>query len=495
MKNILLSFVLSFFWIWFVFAINNYFPSWNNWDANVINTLPVNDEWVIDWRLDLEDSLSSDYGLWKRWKITWTIESELFGFFDILWELELTSTGRTIPIACTDSLEVYDISWTIKSSSPSAPDPDSWWELNIQPNSFFCSNQFIYISFYSDSLGYKDIWNVTQVNLVDNFDKQQIAISGITTIKWDENNILNRENDPIDDIYIDTNKKVLSKSIISKNIVKYTKWLIPETSDDLISMDFDNPWVDDKFYYYDYIWLTEIINFNWSPYVNKWKILTIWDSSNSKIWVSWKNTVLAMNANIHITDNIYNTNDNNSLLVLVAKRDKDTWNWWNIYIDPSVTNIDAVLIADWSVISMQSSEIQYIWDAWLINNLRKQLLIFGSIISSNNVWSNELVYWTDLYEDLSIVNNEIIDNIYDLWNLRTFNLNYWELWTNCVDENELAPIDWSWSFITNAWAWAKYCYIDDAKDSDLRESDKKNPVIVEYNSRIQLLNPVILSNN
>ena len=485
-RNFTLFITLFFLWIWFVFALNNFFPGWDNWDANSTDLL-ANDKWSVLWRLDLEDSLSADYDLWKRWIITWTIESELFWLFIIQTELELTSSIKAIPNECLDSLEVYDISWLISSSS--------WWDFTIQANSFFCSNQHIYISFDSDSLWLKDVWNMLQWNLVDNFDKQKIAISGITTIKWDENNILNRENNPIDDIYLDTNKKVLSKSLINKNIVKYTNWLTPETVSDLISFDFNNSWSDEKIFYYDYIWQTENIIFNWNTYINKWKNLTIWNSLAGKIWVSWKNTVIAMNANIHITDDIYNTNDNSSLLVLIAKRDSETWNGWNIYIDPSVTNIDAVLISDGSIISMQSWEIQYVWDVWIINNLRKQLLIFGSIISSNNIWSNTLVYWTDLYENPAMVNNELLDNIYDLWNLRTFNLNYGEALTNCDDQNELAPIDWFWDFITNAWAWWKNCYITDLKDPDLRESDKKNPIIIEYNSNIQLLNPVILSSN
>jgi hypothetical protein len=81
-------------------------------------------------------------------------------------------------------------------------------------------------------------------------------------------------------------------------------------------------------------------------------------------------------------------------------------------------------------------------------------------------------------------------NIYDLWNLRTFNLNYgWWEWviSGCNDENKLTPIQTG----KNSWAWRKECYNDDPIQNNLRWSDKRNPLIVEYNRYIQLINPYI----
>jgi hypothetical protein len=47
------------------------------------------------------------------------------------------------------------------------------------------------------------------------------------------------------------------------------------------------------------------------------------------------------------------------------------------------------------------------------NNLRKQLLIYGSILSSNTVGSDSIPYGADYYEKSDYVPAELT-NIYDL---------------------------------------------------------------------------------
>ena len=57
-------------------------------------------------------------------------------------------------------------------------------------------------------------------------------------------------------------------------------------------------------------------------------------------------------------------------------------NWWNIYIDPDVTNIDAILIADWSIISYDWSNVLNVNED-SFDWLRKQLFPFFVMITNS----------------------------------------------------------------------------------------------------------------
>jgi len=507
MKKIILTPLIFILWIWIVFAANNYFKFWYNWDANVIPNWTLdnpNDTFSLTWRLDLEDSRTSRYiNDNYRWKITWNIVSKLF------WEFELWlswSTNQKIELYlswaywnynslcnATNNVEIYSLSWAISSTH--------WWEMLIGTWSYFCSNQYTHIVFNSDRLWNKDIWINDPNDLVDDFWKQEIAISGIANLKWNVD-ILARWDDKINQLWVSVSSKALVKQNVNKRVFELFKTYVKKgktsTESNEDKLDVFSKTKSENYYLYDYSWdsLWTNIKLNWSDYINEWKYLTIWTDWENKIPINWKHTVIVNWWNIYINSNLYNTNDTNSLLVLVAKR-WDNKNWWNIYIDPDVTNIDAILIADWSLISMESNTIQTVDESGNIDNLRKQLYIYGSVLSSNTVWSSTIPYGADYYDEWTYYNNKMEDwwintNIYDLWNLRTFNLNYWDVWTNCTDSWSLAPIDWNWDYILNAWAWRKQCYNSDPKDSDLRWSTKLNPLIIEYNKRIPLINPYIL---
>ncbi len=491
MKKIIYLWLFLILWIWLVFASWKLLKTWNNWDANVSNSDSANDIFTLTGRLDLEDSRTNLYNSWYRWKITWEVISQLYWKFNIessWFKLNFLSSNPD-STECWESwvLEKYSITWKIKS--------DNWWKLTIQTWSYFCSNQYAYIKFKSDSIWEKEIWNwTTQNDLADNFWKQEIAISWIAKLKWTtQEEILNRWNWKFNNLWVSISTKTITKRNISKNIfslfntyknfIKNNDFSLNSFTSSNIT---NNYW--EKFYLYDYIWKTENIYFNWSTYKNKWKILTIWTDWNNKIEINWKNTVIVKWWNIYINSNLYNKN-NNSILVLVAKRDKNSKNWWNIYINSDVTNIDAVLIADGSLISMDWNKILDVKN--YTNSIRKQLLIYGSVLSSNVVWSDKIPYWADLYQTSYTPNK---DNIYDLWNLRTFNLNYW--WWDwviswCDNTDKLTPIN-TWEY---AWVWRKQCYIDEFWDSDLRKSTKKNPLIIEYNNMLQFNSPYILKSN
>ena len=491
-KNILIVFLLFTLWYSLVFAANNFFKSWYNWDANVDHIFnPANDVFVLSWRLDLEDSRTTDYiNNWYRWKVTWTINSDLFwtftinNFFDLNYREDFNSSyncwsGET-------PLEIYNIRGKISSNY--------WWDLDIvESDSYFCSNRYVYLKLNSDSLWDKEIWTI-QWTLVDDFWKQEIYISGISKIKW-EKDILSRGDQDINEIWVSIDKKTIAKKYINKNISTlfktYSSYI--ESTYNNLNEFINND--EENYYLYDLSGAIQNINFNWVwDYINKWRILQIWNNWNWKIAVDWKHTVIVESWNVYINSNIYNTNDKKSLLVIISKK-WESGKWWNIYINPEVTNIDAVLISDWSLISLYWDQIYSVSNNNHVNVLRKQLLIYWSVLSSNNVWTDKIPYWADYYENSSYPWDIMEWNIYDLWNLRTFNLNYWEFWKNCDNENKIAPINWNWDYILNAWAWRKECYNDDVWDPDLRKSEKNNPLIIKYNNNLQLLDPFILKSN
>jgi len=501
-KKIIVSILIFLFWIAIAFASSLFVWKWDNNDAGEIN----NDLWTITWSIDIEDSLSSDYiNNWLRWSIyDYTINSQLF--WDIDW------TGKKLKfykssISPTSTLCWNNTALEVYVFSDDEIESTSWWKMKIDTisdKSYFCSNNYSKIYFKSDHIATKYIWDSTW-STSDVFWKQQININWTIngeTWSW----ILARWDQTTLNLDISDSKKVLLKTLINKNIAKlYLTYRNKINTTDYnitndINSSWDTNWDIDKdnnnwLYLYDYTWKTEstAIQFDSSNYINQWKNLVIWDWDAEITTINWKNTIIVKSWNIFIRENLDNTDDKKDLLVLIATRDKATGNWWNIYIHPDVTNIDAVLVSDWSLISLDWEHIQYAKDLNQAQNLRRQLLIYGSVLSSNSIWTDTIPFWADYYEKK--VNNELEKSIYDLWNLRTFNLKYWR---NTAPDyhaiDKLVPIKSNSIFLENAWAWKCKWYNWENCDANLRKSIKVNPLIIEYNFNIQKISPYIITN-
>ncbi len=513
LKNIIIYIIFFSLWIAIIFAADNYFKSGKNWDANVPTTENANDTWTLTGRLDLEDSRSDAYiNDWYRGTLSWRLESPLFWAFytskPFILKLDKKYTDSATAKDEIDNKcynwwswdwnwpvpEIYMMSGWILSNWNRE---NIWWEFytDFVSNSYFCSNKIMYLHLFSNTLWEKEVWTwVTQTWTVDDFRKQEIYIQGIANINWNENEwILARWDQDINKVKVYVWNNAIIKRNINKNISMIYKTYLNspwnKASWDNIS-DFSNDYSKEYYYIYNYSSETEDINFDWTTYINKWKKLIIENSSTPNIVnVEGINTVIVQWWNIYIKSDIKNWDDTKDLLILIAKRDKTSWNWWNIYIDPDVTNIDAVLIADWSLISLALDNIQSAIDD--VDNLRKQLLIYWRVLSANNVWTDDIPYWADLYENSAYPSNTMTWNIYDLWNLRTFNLNYGGGSNTdplCNNPDKLTPINTP----TNSWAWKKECYIDNPTNDWLRWSDKLNPLIIENNTHINFLNPFIL---
>lgn len=466
-----------------IYAANNYFRNWINSDT--VNWLN-NDTWTLSWRLDLEDSLSALYATWRRWLITGTVESTLFWLFDIdntPW-LVLSESSKIIPATCWTSFEVYDINWTVTSPF--------WWLLTVQTWSYFCSDQYIEMEFYSDSLWSKDIWWTWSLWWPTNvFIKQKVWISGISSIKWDLDNIL-AQTDNINELDYWVSSKAVVKQNINRRVFDILKTYKNQLITNIYSINninfFNNTTTLDEYHLYDYAWQNESLTFGWWSYKNDWKTLNIWNDWNGKIAITWKNTLIVNSWNVYINTNLYNY-DTESVLVIVARK-WINWEGWNVYINNDVTNIDAIIMAEGSILSRKGTKILQIPDDK--DDLRKQLLIYWSVFSANSIWTDIVPYWADYYGDYP--SNIMSWNIYDLANLRVFNLNYWTVWSACPNDLDLVPIDWiTWTWVLEyAWAWRKQCYNSDSIDAWLRGSDRRNPIIIDYNPKVTSIDMYIL---
>ncbi len=488
-KYLLLFSFIFVFWI----IINVYAFNWSklNSDANWFD----NDEWSLTWTIVNENPTSIEYASWLRWKVTVDIiKSTLFWDFNVKsWEIKLYDSTNT---DCWTG-KTYKIEWDLVINSL------FWWDTNLdQNNSYFCPwNSSLFLTFFSNQLWDKIVWEITSLTWLV-FDNSEIYISWITSIKWDVTNLNENivEDQNINNINISNVNGEISKLnlIINKNIYQITKNLIPETSDNILST-IDNKQVNDKYYYYDYTWVEWDDNSLW----NKWKNLIIrkhnFDINNPwsyKIWVKWKNIVIVKWWNIYIDADIYNENDNSDILLIIAKRDENNkQNWWNIYINSSVTNIDAILIADWSLLSYDwTKALNTIDDE--INALWRQLLIYGSVNTKNVIWENISVYWTDTYFDTW---EEVESNYYNLVNMRNLYLTYAsssfteECWW---DDTKIIARQSNNNVLKYALAWKKECYLDDSNTIEwLKITDKTNSIVILYNSKVMKLKPAILQNN
>lgn len=485
-KYLLLCVFIFIFWL----IIDIYAFNWSklNSDANWFD----NDAWSLTWSIVNENPTTAEYASWLRGKVTVDIiKSTLFWDFNVKsWEIKLYDSINT---DCWEG-KTYKIEWDLIVNSL------FWWDMDLDQNSsYFCPwNSSLFLTFFSNQLWDKIIWEVTNLTWLV-FDNSEIYISWITKIKWDATNLNENvvDDQNINDINVTWEISNLDLNI-NKNIYQITKNLKPETTENILST-IENDKINDKYYYYDYSWQEEGNNSLW----NKWKnliirknVFNISNPSSYKIWVQGKNTIIVKWWNVYIDADIYNEDDNTDILVIIAKRDENNkQNWWNIYINPNVTNIDVILIADWSLMSYDWTKALNILDDD-INILSRQLMLYGSVNTKNVIWENISVYWTDKYFDTW---EEVESNYYNLVNMRSLYLTYAsssfieDCWW---DDTKIIARQSDNTVLKYALAWKKECYLDDNNTIEwLKTTDKTNSLVILYNPNLVKLKPNILQNN
>ncbi len=419
------------------------------------------------------------------------LNSQLYWYFYLNWSLFLIK-DNTVNSNCNTIS--YSYSWTLKS--------DYWWELEITDN-YFCPltnkskltifSEIIWEVVLNDDMENVVVtttdsrWNTTTVSWSLIFDNKKISIDWLVNssdLSATDSEIWNSN------VWVNINTKIEWSMMnlnmnLDRKLSEYTIWKTSKNDTNILS--FGELWSLNKIHYYNFEWEEQN---HASNNENKWKILTVWDwwswnDSYDKISVKGQKLLYVKWWNIYINTDIYN-NSNNSQLVIVVKRDKtNRQNWWNIYIDSNVTNIDAIIILDWSIMSFDwSNSINTIDDnnpAWLW----KQLLIYWSIATKNTFWENKAIYWTDEY--ISWWWQETGSNKYNLANLRNFRttLNDWIEW-NCESvDSDIISVNTNNDVQKYAFAWKKECFLSEDPQNWLRSTNKLTSVVIEYNPVIQ----------
>jgi hypothetical protein len=497
-KNRILSSVcLAFTALMIIFSINAAYAA-NQIDARKNNTDAwINsDEWVLLWDYSLYNNTTADVdgnivtpNLTVLKTITWNVTSKLYWSFNIISLNALYNSAKfnSYTSDCPTWWALM-LDWTISS--------DVWWVFSVDSNSHICIEWWkISMKFKSAKIWEKDLWSAGTA--LTTTVSQAIKVTWISKVVTQSIN--NNNNAVMTVAWNYQDQKYLTKTNVNKQIEEIIRWKTPDSwTTKIWKTDFENNTWSLK--YFNYEWQSEIVASNEG---NKGKILTLennysfYDTAiNYKLKVSWEKLIIVKWGNVYINADIYNENDTNSLLVIIAKR----WfwanykDWWNIYIDPSVTNIDAVLIADWSILNYDK-DLKVAINSWVDKNkVRRQLMIYWQVTSNNTIASDIVPYWSDKY---------IIDwkwwptsSMYDISKLRTFELIPVPAWQVHCATKQAPRRDGTMDWLQYAWAWKKKCEgWNDDKEPWLRESLIENPVIVLYNANIQVINPFILQNN
>lgn len=498
MRKIVFIFLVSlyFFWVSYAWIIYNWSSSFNvsNDSSNVSITLDAN---IVPKDSDMYKKDNA-----RMYISSGTLVSEVYGTFTNSWTIYLYNYWNSY---CwneptydfwSTGYDFYNDEWwkwyKIKYYD-SYLCPDSW-EIHITLTKTDSDIWFESIAIDSWTVNYDEIivvdnnWN--EVTLDDRilFSDNRFAFDGMTNNEVDINNEYTWWSDnqqkanSVNGLdyggWYDASWYALLMRNLSKNIVKYTNWLTWEKSLTTLNS------FSKEFTLYDYSWMEDSTASNQQ---NKWKILTL-ENSNG-IEVSWQKNLIVKWWNLYIKSDIYNK-DKNSLLVIVVQRDLNKRkNGWNVYIDPSVTNIDAVIISEWSILSFNWTSV-----VTTSSSLKNQLLIYWSIATRNSIWENKTVYWSDHY----VLKNSEEEDVY-LYNLE--NLRYFQIGkSDQLDETDPC-YDSDWKIVAlysvntslqNAFAWKKECYLNDETSSNLRSTFRTASTVVEYNPSIQNLSPKLL---
>lgn len=135
-------------------------------------------------------------------------------------------------------------------------------------------------------------------------------------------------------------------------------------------------------------------------------------------------TLIVRNGNIHIREDFNVSWKKVGLISYI-----DSWynnengfeNIWNIYIEPNVTSISAIMYADGALISTQSwTPIS--WDVNIRNGLlQNQLTIFGSIFTRNTLAGGRELAWNYMLSGWEMTPDELLARQYDLYYIRRGN--------------------------------------------------------------------------
>lgn len=190
--------------------------------------------------------------------------------------------------------------------------------------------------------------------------------------------------------------------------------------------------------------LTSVINGTIS-----WKYKNNGDITINGWNINWKSLIFADWWNIYIKWNIRKTNNDDILTILSIKG--NSWNKGKIIIDPSVTNIDAVIITEWWIFSFDNmSDVLKSVMGKKNDKLKNQLVIYWFILSQNNtIWWSIKMNWTYVLPWWKETNSFYTAWVYDLNYLRRYHKDF-NKWRTAIDPITSRELDESkyWTYPT-----------------------------------------------
>ena len=370
-----------------------------SWDSNAKLHLEFwsgSNHWEV-WSLDLE-IVDSSISLPEWHDSSWDINNRTFS----------SSISNWLIFSINSFISQFSIIWILNklylSSHISFDLPDwNWWTKQVVYNSniLWMDNYWWDFNLSSFQKWLKVIWIIHSPEQTDIIQEQADL-----------------------NIFWKITKASLVKEIRS-NAFSIIKNLVVSTDNSIISN----------------IWWTTWNNPQWT---NAWNILYFWDLNWANVElltstkVEWKKTILLVGGNLYITSDIINDTNSDILWIIVLKDENNKW--WNVYIDPGVIDINAVIYADKTLIS-------YNWVDemdWTFNqdSLSNQLYIHGSVFSNNTIWwAVQTPAICPFYAEYAYSSFSCTKKIAQKFDLNFLRRYYPSLgWTSSVNTNESNPV-------------------------------------------------------
>jgi hypothetical protein len=136
----------------------------------------------------------------------------------------------------------------------------------------------------------------------------------------------------------------------------------------------------------------------------KWSI----NYSEVKWYLKENDTIIVKDWNLIIDEDI-----NKNIWIIIIKDnynvEYDYENIWNIYVENGVSNIKAVIYADWVFRSANSD-----WKSYSDNELNKQLNLYWSLFTRNTIWWAVKANLDYTLPGWKVINNFDLAQVYDL---------------------------------------------------------------------------------
>ena len=244
--------------------------------------------------------------------------------------------------------------------------------------------QYIQYTIWWKTVTYLD--NILNQNNDQNFERLKIYWKTNISDKKQKDLLANQDELDIQNLAWNITKASLKRDI-RKRAINTIKFVDTTNVTQPVKNINGSNWNSDN--WWKILWDILYYNMSWRSDIN----VIIWDWYD--LSVNWRKTLVVVWWNVRITQNIINNSNTDILWIIVLK--DDNWNWWKVYIDTNVDEVNAVIYADKSIIWYDEFYDNWVSDSiikheidWNINTnaLDNQLYIYWSVFSENTVWAS-----------------------------------------------------------------------------------------------------------